>query len=79
MSIDPLVAEPNSAPPTAFERRANAISLLADAVIKTYIADHSARRVAAPRECPPSQKEGERALPERREEAVLSQPRGRAR
>lgn len=83
MSIDPAaaatIAAERPSPPTPAQRRADAIALLAEAVIKTYIADHNACRVAAQRECSPSQKEGENALLERREEAVLSQPRGRAR
>lgn len=81
MSIDPPVAAPTATPTprTPSERRADATALLADAAIQTYIANHHARRVAAPRDRSPSENEGEIALPGRPEEAVLSQPRGRDR
>ncbi len=81
MSIDPPVAAPTATPTprTASERRADAIALLADAVISAYIADDHPRRVAAPRDRSPGENEGEIALPGRPEEAVLSQPRGRDR
>ncbi|MCU0693468.1 MAG: hypothetical protein MUF54_18925 [Polyangiaceae bacterium] len=59
---------------TPADRRADALSLLADLVIKTYLADRCA---SAPQRFP-SKNAGEIALPVRREDAVLSQPRSRS-
>jgi len=50
-----------------------AIHILADAVIATYIAKH--RRP----DCSPTPKQGELALPVRREEAFMSVPRSEPR
>ena len=50
---------------------AEALSLLADLVIKTYVAEHAKKRS-------PTQNPGEFDLLERQEDAVLSVPRGRS-
>jgi hypothetical protein len=66
MSIDPT-----GHIPAPRRREREALSLLADLVIKTYVADHAKKRS-------PTQNPGEFALLERQEDAVLSVPRGQS-